>query len=329
MPKKTFYIILAVVVGLLIIGGSVWFFFFKPIAPTTPSEGPGFTTPNQETAKGWSPISEKQVTSARFDGNDILFYDFSGKLWQLKAGYEKPTPADQTTLETTLKTTKGSLSPDNKKIVYQIADSKNNTLFTSDPEGKNQKVLVKNFKLRDVVLKWAKTNQIAITAKPSGLVLGSLWILDPRNLNITKLMDSFLGLETLFAPDGLGFIYSYTDQNGQKPKLGVFKNSIARDFNNIFTLVDKCAWTNDSINIYCAIPREWPDFLTAPDDYYKNIFSTNDDLWKINAETGEKNLIFQEIGDISNPQLSADDSNLIFISRNSQFLYQLNLKDLK
>jgi len=52
---------------------------------------------------------------------------------------------------------------------------------------------------------------------------------------------------------------------------------------------------------------------------------TIDDLWEINAETGEKNLVFQSIGDISNLDINSNNSSLIFISKNSRFLYQLNL----
>jgi len=92
-------------------------------------------------------------------------------------------------------------------------------------------------------------------------------------------------------------------------------------------LIDKCVWTKDSINIYCAVPQSWPpDSMTLPDDYYKNTFLTTDDIWEINTETSEKNLILQGAGDILSLGVNSNNTSLILTSKNSRFLYQLNLK---
>lgn len=330
MSKKTFYIILIAIAGILIIGGLIWYFFFRPPAPAVSPQVAGFTAPGQKTAiKNLTPISEIMVIFARFSGDDILFYDFSGKFWQYKKGDSKPAPIEQSAVENPDKITETEsavFSPDNKKIVYQISDSKNNSLFTSDSDGKNQKTLIKYFKLRDIVISWPKTSQIAFASKPSGLVAGSLWVLNTKNLSTTKLIGNLFGLEALFSPDGENFMYSYTNQNGQNPRIAAYRKNVPKNIGNVSTLIDKCAWAGDSINIYCAVPKSWPDSLTLPDDYYKNAFATMDNLWKINTETGEKNLIFQDMGDISNIELSPDGNRLIFISRTNQFLYQLNLK---
>ena len=365
MSKKTFYIILIILVGLIIIGGLIWYFLFNSSAPVKSPEGPGFTTPGQEAAKGWQPISEGPVISAHFSDDDlILFYDFSGNLWQFKNGDQKPTLLDQAAIEnpteaiwsmsgknivkaglnqlgasyafsdfskkifTNLRADIKSIvfSPDGGKIAYYLSDGLNiNSLYTSSPDGKSQRSLIGALKLRDINLLWPKNNTLSITPRPSGLTTGNLWILNTANLGLTKLIDGLSGLEALWSPDGNNFIYSYTDQNGQNPKLAIYKNGVSKDINNISTLVDKCVWAKDSINIYCAIPQSWPDSATLPDDYYKNAFLTTDDLWTINAETGEKNLVFQGIGHISNLDINLNNNSLIFISRNSRLLYRLHL----
>jgi len=367
MSKKTFYIILTVLAGLVIIGGLIWYFLFHSSAPAMPSEGLGFTAPGQETSKGWMPISEGPVISAHFNNDDtILFYDFSGNLWQFKTGDSKPTSIGQMAVEnpaeiiwsisekniiktglnqtdagyafsdfnkktfTNLRVNIKSVvfSPDGGKIAYYLSDGLNtNSLYTSGPDGKNQKSLIGALKLRDINLSWPKNNIISMASKPSGLITGNLWVLNTANLGLTKLIDGLFGLEALWSPDGNNLIYSYTDQNGQNPKLSIYKKGVSKNINNISTLIDKCVWTKDSINIYCAVPQSWPpDSMTLPDDYYKNTFLTTDDIWEINTETSEKNLILQGAGDILSLGVNSNNTSLILISKNSRFLYQLNLK---
>ena len=365
MSKKTFYIILAILAGLLVIGGLIWYFFFRSSAPATAPQSAGFTSPGQAVVSEiLVPISDGPVIAAHFNGDNFLFYDFSGWFWRVSGGDLRPAQVTQPAIEkpadiiwsstekniiktglnqsdiryvfsdfgetilTNLKSgiKSAAFSPDAKKIAYYFSDPKNNSLFISDPDGKNQKTLIGGFKLRDVVLEWPKTGQIAAISKPSGLAPGGLWLFDINNSKLTKVIDSLPGLEVVFSPKGDEFIYSYVDQGGQNPILVVYRNGISKSINNISTLVDKCAWADDSINIYCAIPKSWPGSAILPDDYYKGAFSTNDDVWKINTETGEKNIIFENMGDASNLAPSSGEESLIFILKNSGFLYKLNLK---
>lgn len=178
MSKKTLYTILAIIAGLAVIGGIVWYFFFRPAKPAT-APGAGFAAPGQEVAAGWKPISDDPVVSARFSGDEILFYDFSGRLWQFKTGDAKPVLTDQTAIENPaeiiwslngknmVKTGSGqfdsryvfndfakkisanlnasiksaAFSPNGAKIVYHISGNSNiNSLYTSDPDGKKTKI---------------------------------------------------------------------------------------------------------------------------------------------------------------------------------------------
>jgi len=324
MSKKTFYIILTALAGLIIIGLLIWYFVLKPQEAVTPATGVDFTVPGQiKNSANLKIISEGPVLSLSKNNEVILFYDFKGQLWQLNEAEEKTTLSSQAPIENLTEIIWPKVfSPDGKKIVYQ----KNNGLFTSDSSGKNQRTLISDLKLKDIILKWPNTNTLALISKPSGLLAGGLWFLDVRNLGIRKIISNF-GLEILFAPDGNSFIYSYTDQNGKNPVLAVYdKKGDQKIISNVSTLVDKCAFTKDLINIYCAVPKLWSDFAVLPDDYYKNAFSTSDDIWKINTETGEKTLVLKYTGGISNLAVSSDENHIFFISKDNQFLYKLNLK---
>jgi len=323
MSKKTFYIILTALIGIIIIGGIIWYFMLKP-KEAAPAGGIDFTVPGQTKSEAnLKVISEGPILSLIKNNEVILFYDFKGQLWQLNEAEEKPTLSSQAPIENLAEIIWPKvISADGKKIVYQ----RNNGLFTSDLNGKNQRTLISDLKLKDIILKWPNTNNVALIGKPSGLAVGGLWFLDIRNSNIRKIIGDFFGLEVLFSPDGGSFIYSYVDQNGRDLRLAVYKNGNQKIISNISTLVDKCVWTKDLINIFCAVPKLWPDSAVLPDDYYKNAFSTSDDIWKINTETGEKTLIFQYIGSISNLAVSNDESHIFFISKENQFLYKLNIK---
>lgn len=369
MSKKTFYIILLIITGLIIIGGLVWYFVIKSKELAAPASSVDFTVPSQINNKAKIKIiSEGPVTSTHLDNSSILwYYDYSGQLWELSANNsEKPIAANQSFIENlvdvfwsknakniiksgseqanvkyffydptkkTLANLKSGIksiafSPDSKKIAYYFSpNSKENSLFSSDPDGKNQKTLAKELNLRDIIIKWPNTNNIALISKPSGLVEGNLWFFDIRNLIINKIIDNLFGLEALFSPDGSSFVYSYTNEKGQDLKLAVYDNKgNSKIINNVSTLVDKCVFAKNQLYIYCAVPELWPDSAILPDDYYKNAFATNDDIWKINATTGEKILIIENLGSISNLAISEDETNIFFISKENQLLYKLNIK---
>lgn len=368
MTKKILYITL-IIIGIVIIGWLAWYLIFKPSPVTTPESAGFTTSEEEAAAKKLSRISGAPVISAHFNNdNSISFYDLSGKLWQSKIGDSQPMPTDQSAIKNPadaiwsasgMNIVKAGLnqldidyifsnfnkkisadlradiksiafSPDESKIAYYVSNKTSvNSLYTSTPDGNNQKTLIGSFKLRDIDLSWPKNTVIGITSKPSGLTAGKAWTLNTATLGTTKLLDGstggFYGLETLWSPNGDNFIYSYVDERAQNPKLAVYKNNASKIIENISTIINKCAWAEDSINVYCAIPQSWPAHTVLPDDYYKNAFLTADDIWKINTETGEKNIIFKSGGDIANIRVNPENTSLIFIFKNNNFLYKLDL----
>ncbi len=367
MSKKTFFIIAISAAVLIIVGGLIWYFFFRAAAPAAPPQGAGFNAPGGAGAQLWQPVSDKPVISARFSGgNAISFYDFAGRFYQSNGG--APAQTDQPVLENPARiiwskdgnkniaetgsdqsnilftsndlaakksiplksgVKSAAFSPDGSKIVFYVSNGAANALYIANSDGKNQRAIVPDLKIRDIDAYWPQKNLISMVSKPSGSVLGNAWVLNTLTLGITKLVGDMRGLDILWSPDGSKFVYSHMDQTGQNPTLSVYdyKTGASKDITGVSTLADKCAWTGDSADIYCGVPKSWPpEALTLPDDYYKNTFLTSDDLWLINPATGEKNLVYKEIDDISDIDVNAAGDSLIFLSRESGLLYQLNLK---
>ena len=364
MPRKTLILTIVIILVSAGAAGLLWYLVFGPLtAPaqptgtTLPTELQGKIKQLSPTPTLWASISSSQ--------NKIFWYDESGQLWSsgldgsgakattqapvqnfIKSAWSKDGSKNVMTLGTSQKdirfvslfsesaistflpnnTKTAAFSPDGKRIIYQVIDdSKNqNTLFGSDPDGKKA-ATVAVLRLRDVVVGWPQASLISFVSKPSGLVGGSLWILNLKTLVFDKLIDNLNGLEVLWSPDGTKMLFSNTDQNAQNPRLSVMDlNGNAKDL-GVSTAVGKCAWASNNRDVYCAAGH-WPENAVLPDDYHKNAFSIVDDIGKINVDSGKKDIIISSVVDAVNLVVSQNQDFLIFITKNTGRLYRLGLK---
>lgn len=365
MVKKNLILITVTIITSATAAALIWYFIFRPAqAPTQQPAGTTLPEQIQSKVKQisstptlWANISGSQ--------NKIFWYDQDGQLWSsgsdgnsAKSTTRAPVQnfiksiwspdgsknvisigtsqkdirfvslfsesAVSTFLPNNVKT--ASFSPDGKRIIYQVIDdSKNqNTLFISDPDGKKSST-VATLRLRDVIVGWPQANLVSFVSKPSGLVGGSLWVLNLKTLVFDKLIDNLNGLEVLWSPDGTKILFSSTDQNAQNPRLSVMDlNGNAKDL-GISTIVSKCAWASNSRDIYCAAGR-WPGDAVLPDDYYKDAFSVVDDIVKINVDSGRKDAVISPVFDAVNLVVSQNQDFLLFITKNTSRLYRLDLK---
>ncbi len=365
MSRKNLLLTIIIILVSAGAAGLLWYLIFWPSAAPTqpagailPAELQGRVKLLSSTPTLWAGISSFQ--------NKIFWYDLNGQLWSsnfdgndakattqapvqnfIKSIWSQDGSKNVITLGTGQKdirfvslvpgsgvstflpnyTKSVAFSPDGKRIIYQVIDdSKNqNTLFGSDPDGKKA-VTVATLRLRDVVIGWPQASLASFVSKPSGLVGGSLWVLNLKTLVFDKLIDNLNGLEVLWSPDGTKMLFSNTDQNAQNPRLSVMDlNGNAKDL-GVSTTVGKCAWASNNRDVYCAAPTAWQQGAMLPDDYYKNAFSTTDDIVKINIDSGKKDVLVSSIADAVNLVVSQNQDFLIFITKNTGRLYRLDLK---
>jgi len=222
-------------------------------------------------------------------------------------------------------------SPDSQKIVYQFRspDGATNNISIANADGTNWRNLLQT-RMENVSIAWPSPDKIYIWDKPSGLVPGSLFALDPASGNLSKVLSGIYGLSAKFSPDGQKMIYQTTDQDGKNLKLFAVdsKGGQPKDL-SIVTLVDKCVWSPDSQIIFCAVPQSLLPSAILPDYYLEGKIMTKDDFYIVDTSTVQKTKIAssdsQQSVDARELILSPTNNYLFFISQSDGLVYSLAL----
>jgi len=219
-----------------------------------------------------------------------------------------------------------SLSPDKNSYFSLIKNDDGVTGTTSSfDETKTSKVFTSSFS--EWLPQWATPQGIYLTTKPSYLVDGDIFSLNITNGTLTKLFGGIPGLTTLANNNGGVVLYSASLTTG--PKLNIFniKNHSSIDLNT-YGLPEKCVWSKDDINVYCAIPNTIVG-AQYPDYWYQGLVSFNDYFVKINTNTREiitmTNSVNETPVDAINLFLSKNEDKLFFINKKDYTLWSLDL----
>lgn len=223
-------------------------------------------------------------------------------------------------------------SSNSDKILFQYIDEAgdNNHLGVANPDGSNWQNIFQ-MRMKDINLDWLSP-EIAFYEKPSGLTQSFLFILNPLNNDLTKVLSDIYGLSIKWSPRKDKFIFSQTINNGKNISLYVSsKDGTAGTNTNIPSFVEKCVWSQDNRTIFCAAPKNINEAKTLPDDFYKGSFAGNDDFWKVNLETGEITVLLEswergeEIYDAVDLFLSPLEDYLFFVNKRDGLLYSIAL----
>jgi len=135
------------------------------------------------------------------------------------------------------------------------------------------------------------------------------------------------GLTTLTSPNGKLILYGDSSLS-----LNVYHTDTGTsDVLGIKTLPEKCVWSNGGETLYCAVPKAAPGG-TYPDSWYQGEISFADQLWRIDALTGNAAILADPSSlagtDIDGIKLMLDekDNYLFFVNKKDSFLWELVLK---
>lgn len=217
------------------------------------------------------------------------------------------------------------------KIAHLRADPARNTnaVVIADFNGENAKTVF-NTRLADVRLDWINEKEIAVTAAPSGLSAGALWLLNISSQKLTATLSNIFGLTAKWADSGEQFLFSQTLSRGENLSLFVAdkRGGNAKKM-DIAALPEKCVFVSDGKTALCAAPETAPDIIW-PDDYYKGLYSAKERIWSVNLATGAKTLLYAfpegQAFDATNLILSSKGDALVFLNKTDGYLYSLKLK---
>lgn len=177
---------------------------------------------------------------------------------------------------------------------------------------------------------YVNKDTIALTTKPSAYFKGYLFTLntDGTGKNVYVLGEKY-GFNTLMSPDGKKVIYSEIINNSLETFIYDVKSK-SSTYLSQSTIVDKCVWSPDSKKVFCAIPQKLYE-APYPDAWYKNEASFADNVWSINAETGNFTVTIPLQDQVPTPidiykmTISSSGKYLLFQNKNDLTLWKYTL----
>jgi hypothetical protein len=168
------------------------------------------------------------------------------------------------------------------------------------------------------ISQWANEEKIYLTTKPSYLYKGSLFEYNIKTKKIEKILGGILGLTSLSNNDGTKILFNEVAEYGSVLKILDTKTKEIKE-TNIYGLPEKCIWSINNIDVYCATPNN--KVGEVPDIWYQGLLSFNDSFIKINGDTGFSSNI------LNSEEITPVDAINLFLSENENQLFFTNKKD--
>ncbi len=227
-----------------------------------------------------------------------------------------------------------SFSPNSQEIVAKSIglDVENRWLTVADTDGSNAINLERIGNNADKVYSsWSPNNQmVAMYTKGIDGTRQNLYFVGLNDENFKSTIIEGRGFESQWSGDGKKLIYSVYNANSQyKPELWVVDASSDniggnRKKINLETWASKCTFSSNT-EMYCAVPNDLAD---AAGMFPELAEKSEDNIYKINIQTGSKEKIASPDGSYNISQMSVSDSGeyLYFTDSSSEKIYKIKLK---
>ncbi len=219
-------------------------------------------------------------------------------------------------------------SPDGLRLFYLFSDTKErvNRLSFSLRDGSQPKGL-RSYRGGLMQLHWFGTEDVAYGGVSSGYEAASAYAMDTRSEKNRTLVADQYALDLNFSTNGKRMAFSQARRKPSQATL-LLMDTDGKNVKEtgLRTLARKCAWSKEGFVLFCGVPSSPADGHVIPEDYEAGQVITYDGLYRVNAETGENQVLvvpsqFSLGYDIAEPFLSQDLSKMYFIRRNDGKLY--------
>ncbi|HTX87125.1 MAG TPA: hypothetical protein VMC41_03635 [Candidatus Nanoarchaeia archaeon] len=310
------------------------------VSPTLSANGSGVQYYNQDDGKFYRVDSSGNVTPL----SSQIFYNVSNVVWapqKDKAIIEYPdnskilydfTAKKQVTLPSFW--SEFDFSADGSQIVMKSAniDTENNYLAIANADGTGATPIEQIGANGDTVYdSWSPNNQtIAMYSQGIDLDRQEVFFVGKNGENFKSTVVEGRGFQPEWSTAGDHLAYSvYSSANNMKPELWSVDaegDSIGANRLDlgVATWASKCAFANDT-TMYCGVPQTLDAGAGLFPEAAQN---TADNLYRINIQTGAKQLIAVPDGNfnMSNLSVTKDGSALFFQDDNTKLVHKVQLK---
>lgn len=191
----------------------------------------------------------------------------------------------------------------------------------------NKKEL-KTFDFKEWNIQWVTKDKILFTSKPSKNTRSVSLVYNLKDNSFRIISQSILAGSSLANNDFSKILYSGVIAG--KYTLAVYDiKENKRTILNTITLVDKCVWSKNNIDVYCAIPVSGLN-LEQPDSWYRGYNNFTDNIFKINTELNFTELVYFRIGeepefDITSLKLDSSEGYLYWIDKVTDFAWSYRI----
>lgn len=225
-------------------------------------------------------------------------------------------------------------SPDSDEIVMKSMgkDPDNRWLAVSDDEGGDVTPIEKMGNNADSVHpNWSPNEQIiGMHTEGESFDRQKVHFLGKNDENFQSINVEGRGFQPKWSKEGDKLLYSvHSSDNGMNPQLwstNAKPGNIATDRKSlgVNTWAEKCTFhSNDEA--YCGVPQDLPEGSGLTPELAED---SSDQLYKINTETGSKELVATPEGEhnVSDIQVSEDGSTLFFTDSKTEEVHKIDLE---
>lgn len=211
-----------------------------------------------------------------------------------------------------------ALNESNGKFAGLLSDEARQSaqIIVGAVDKKDRQTLLKT-SFTDWLLDWADENNLVLTSRASGKVIGSAYIVNSKDLVKTKIKSAY-GLTTKALPFGAGVVVSSVGDSGYETEL--YQNN-KLNYLPLKTVADKCT-SIDKNTVVCAVSNGPSGVL--PDDWYKGEVNYNDSIISYNTATGLQKVLASPDGiDVDLIKSTNDGSIIYFRNKINGLLYKI------